>query len=42
MELKIGYVAIEKMNCSYYNVMGLPTAELWKVMKELGYINSSN
>lgn len=34
----IGYVGIEKMHGSYYNVMGLPTAELWKVMKELGYI----
>ena len=34
----IGYIGIEKMNGSYYNVMGLPTAELWKVMKELGYI----
>lgn len=34
----IGYIGIEKMHGSYYNVMGLPTAELWKVMKELGYI----
>jgi septum formation protein len=34
----IGYIGIEKMNGSYYNVMGLPTAELWKVMKRLGYI----
>ena len=34
----IGYIGIEKMYGSYYNVMGLPTAELWKVMKELGYI----
>ena len=34
----IGYVGIEKMHGSYYNVMGLPTAELWKVMKKLGYI----
>lgn len=34
----IGYVGIEKMHGSYYNVMGLPTAELWRVMKKLGYI----
>lgn len=34
----IGIMGIEKMNGSYYNVMGLPTAELWKVMKKLGYI----
>ncbi len=34
----IGYIGIEKMHGSYYNVMGLPTAELWKVMKKLGYI----
>ena len=36
----IGYVGIEKMNGSYYNVMGLPTSELWKVLKKLGYISS--
>lgn len=34
----IGYIGIEKMYGTYNNVMGLPTAELWKVMKELGYI----
>ena len=34
----IGYIGIQKMNGSYYNVMGLPTAELWQVMKTLGYI----
>jgi septum formation protein len=34
----IGYIGIEKMHGSYYNVMGLPTAELWKVLKKLGYI----
>ncbi len=37
----IGYIGIEKMNGSYYNVMGLPTAELWKVMKKLGYIQQT-
>jgi len=37
----IGYVGIEKMHGSYYNVMGLPTAELWKVMKKLGYIQKT-
>ncbi len=36
----IGYIGIEKMNGSYYNVMGLPTSELWKVLKKLGYISS--
>lgn len=34
----IGFIGIEKMNGSYYNVMGLPTSELWKRMKELGLI----
>ncbi len=38
----IGYIGIEKMNGSYYNVMGLPTAELWQVMKTLGYIKYVN
>ena len=38
----IGYIGIEKMHGSYYNVMGLPTAELWKVMKKLGYIQDYN
>ena len=37
----IGYIGIEKMHGSYYNVMGLPTAELWKVMKKLGYIQQT-
>ena len=37
----IGYIGIEKMNGSYYNVMGLPTSELWKVMKKLGYIQQT-
>lgn len=36
----IGYIGIEKMNGSYYNVMGLPTAELWQQLKQLGYILS--
>jgi septum formation protein len=36
----IGYVGIEKMNGSYYNVMGLPTAELWQQLRQLGYIQS--
>ena len=37
----IGYIGIDKMHGSYYNVMGLPTAELWKVMKKLGYIQQT-
>lgn len=37
----IGYIGIEKMHGSYYNVMGLPTAELWKEMKKLGYIQQT-
>jgi septum formation protein len=37
----IGYIGIEKMHGSYYNVMGLPTAELWKVLKKLGYIQQT-
>ena len=37
----IGYVGIEKMHGSYYNVMGLPTAELWRVMKTLGFIQQT-
>ena len=37
----VGYIGIEKMHGSYYNVMGLPTAELWKVMKKLGYIQQT-
>lgn len=36
----IGYIGIEKMNGSYYNVMGLPTAELWQQLIQLGYIQS--
>ena len=36
----IGYIGIEKMNGSYYNVMGLPTAELWQQLRQLGYIQS--
>jgi septum formation protein len=34
----IGFIGIEKMNGSYYNVMGLPTSELWKRLKALGLI----
>ncbi|MES2589334.1 MAG: Maf family nucleotide pyrophosphatase [Bacteroidota bacterium] len=30
----IGMVGIEKINGSYYNVMGLPVAELWKELNE--------
>ena len=36
----IGYIGIEKMKGSYYNVMGLPTAELWQELRNLGYIQS--
>jgi septum formation protein len=34
----IGFIGIEKMNGSYYNVMGLPTAELWQKLKAFGFI----
>lgn len=30
----IGYVAIEKINGSYFNVMGLPVQKLYRVLKE--------
>lgn len=30
----IGYIAIEKLNGSYYNVMGLPVHKLYNVLKE--------
>jgi len=36
----IGYIGIEKMNGSYYNVMGLPTAELWQKLKASGFIQA--
>jgi len=36
----IGYIGIDKMNGSYYNVMGLPSAELWQQLRKLGYIQS--
>jgi septum formation protein len=31
----IGYVGIERIEGSYYNVMGLPVARLWKELKSL-------
>ena len=34
----IGYIGIEKMDGSYFNVMGLPTAKLWQKLKRLGFI----
>lgn len=34
----IGYIGIEKMDGSYFNVMGLPTAKLWQELKRLGII----
>ena len=34
----IGFIGIEKMNGSYYNVMGLPTAELWQKLKASEFI----
>lgn len=34
----IGYIGIEKMNGSYFNVMGLPTAKLWKELTRLGFV----
>jgi septum formation protein len=34
----IGYIGIEKMDGSYFNVMGLPTAKLWQELKRLGFI----
>jgi len=37
----IGFIGIEKMNGSYYNVMGLPTAELWQKLKASGFIQMS-
>lgn len=32
----IGYVGIESINGSFYNVMGLPTQLLWQMLKEAG------
>ncbi len=31
----IGYQAIERINGSFYNVMGLPTHVLWKMLREV-------
>jgi len=35
----IGYIGIEKMEGSYFNVMGLPTAKLWRELNRLGFIS---
>jgi septum formation protein len=37
----IGYIGIEKMDGSYFNVMGLPTAKLWQELKRIGIIQMS-
>lgn len=34
----IGYIGIEKMEGSYFNVMGLPTAKLWQELNRLGFV----
>lgn len=34
----IGFIGIEKMEGSYFNVMGLPTAKLWKELSQLGFV----
>lgn len=34
----IGYIGIDKMDGSYFNVMGLPTAKLWKELTRLGFV----
>lgn len=34
----IGYIGIEKMNGSYYSVMGLPTSKLWDELKNKGFL----
>jgi septum formation protein len=31
----IGYQAIERIEGSFYNVVGLPTHLLWKMLKEI-------
>ena len=31
----IGYIGIEAINGSFYNVMGLPTKLLWEMLKEV-------
>ncbi len=35
----IGYIGIEAINGSFYNVMGLPTKLLWEMLKEVSGVN---
>jgi septum formation protein len=35
----VGLVAIERLEGSYFNVMGLPTHRVWTALKEVGYFH---
>jgi len=37
----IGYIGIEAINGSFYNVMGLPTKLLWEMLKEVSGVTSN-